>query len=183
MRFSPYLLNVLVTVVHFYFLFLDIFNFKINKILLFIRSFSFLVSLWLFSFLCIHLCSNPRLSKHFWFGISLLCFFMNFSWNLGWNILILSKAYLSFTCDLINICDLFPFLYYVVEVPEERGVFFVWCSCKGSLGIMGAYFMGIIGIPLWMLLWWSFFSLLYVLNEELFCGVLFWWYFWRPLYF
>ena len=48
----------------------------------------------------------------------------------------------------------------------------MWYSCTGSLGNLGTYFMEGVGISLWMLLSWYFFSLPFLLNEEVFFGVL-----------
>ena len=87
-------------------------------------------------------------------------FFINFSWNIGDNFSCVGSVSFSFTYELIYVCVLYPLLFPVPALPEERSIFWMWFSCTGSLGIIGTYFMDDVGIPIVNVTTMLFFSFL-----------------------
>ena len=138
----------------------------------------FNLSLIIFPELSSLLCSYTFLKLLWWVFITLKVR-INFSWNSGWNICIWRKWIILFNIWLV-IWMWLIYLYVLCHhrTSRRKGIF-LWCYCSGTWEIIWTYFLDGVGIPLWMLLWWSTFSLSYAFYEKVFCAVLSCQYFWR----
>ena len=56
--------------------------------------------------------------------------------------------------------------FFCSKLPEDRGMFWNWCSGTVDLGIVGTYYLDGVGITLWILPWCSDFPLPYEFNEK-----------------